>query len=168
MSSYVEFWVRNKKGAVVRIDSYSRSNKIYQAIDEVGIECEYEDAPEKSLWERRRYAVPFTESRIHDVMTELNSEIEKTKNIIKDYKDKIELVKSIANSPLEEKMSYINDYLTSIEDWEQELTELEYAKNFVFFLSGIKSANSYGLTDEEKDKVLWVGIDCNMKGEDEE
>lgn len=168
MSSYVEFWAKNKKGAIIRLDSFSRSSKLYQTISEVGINCEYEDAPDKSMWERRRYAIPFTEARLSDVAAELDNEIDKTKKIIKEYKDKIILIKEIAGSTLEEKMSYINDYLASIEEWEQELIEIQYARDYLCFLKGVRSANSYGLATEEKDKILWVGIDCEMRGEEED
>lgn len=168
MSSYVSFWVKNKDGAVTRLCDFSRSSFIYQAAREVGIEGKYDEQTDKNIWDRDKWAEPYTKANADEILTHLNEKIKSWKNSIEKIKEKINIIKDIANTPLNEKLEAIDEYTASIDDYKQDLEQLEAAATQINFLEIIRDTASYGMSEEEKDNCLWAGIDCNMKGANDE
>ena len=168
MSSYVSFWVKNKDGAVTRLCDFSRSSFIYQAAREVGIEGKYDEQTDKNIWDRDKWAEPYTKANADEILTRLNEKIKSWKDSIKKIKEKIDMVKNMANTPLAEKLDAIDEYIVSIDEYKLDLEQLEAAATQINFLEIIRDTVSYGISEEEKDNCLWAGIDCNMKGANDE
>lgn len=168
MSSYVSFWVKNKNGAVTRLCDFSRSSFIYQAARETGIEGKYDEQTDKNIWDKDKWAEPYTKANADEILTHLNEKIKSWKNSIEKIKEKINIIKDIANTPLNEKLEAIDEYTASIDDYKQDLEQLEAAATQINFLEIIRDTASYGMSEEEKDNCLWAGIDCNMKGANDE
>lgn len=157
MSSYVTFWVKNRKGQVTTLFSYSRSNMIYRVVYACGV------------WNSGDQASPLTMDRIADMRSELETRKKQEEKLIRDYKANIEMIKDFKNTTLEERMAAIEEYQGSIEDCQREIEEIEFTTDILILLEEIRSNNSnWNATKEEKDNVIWVGIDCDMKGEEEE
>lgn len=168
MSSYISFWVKNKDGAVTRLCDFSRSSFIYQAARDVGIEGEYDKQTDKNIWDRDKWAEPYTIKKSDELLTRLNEKIKSWKDSIEKIKEKINMIKDIANTPLNEKLEAINEYTESINEYKLDLEQLEAAATQIGFLEIIRDTVSYGMSDEEKDNCLWAGIDCAMKGANDE
>ena len=168
MSSYVSFWVKNKDGAVTRLCDFSRSSFIYQAARETGIEGQYDEQTDKNIWDRNKWAEPYTKADSNEILARLNEKIKSWKDSIKKIKEKIDMVKNMANTPLTEKLDVIDEYIVSIDEYKLDLEQLEAAATQINFLEIIRDTVSYGISEEEKDNCLWAGIDCNMKGANDE
>ena len=169
MSSYVSFWVKNKDGAVTRLCDFSRSTAIYQAASYAGINGKYDEQPDGGiLWDRDKWAEPYTKAKANEILTYLNEKIKSWKDSIEKIKEKINIVKNMANTPLNEKLEAIDEYTTSIDDYKLDLEQLEAAATQIDFLEIIRDTVSYGMSEEEKDYCLWTGIDCDMKGDNDE
>ena len=169
MSSYVSFWVKNKDGAITRLCDFSRSSFIYQAASYAGINGKYDEQPDGGiLWDRDKWAEPYTKAKANEILTYLNEKIKSWKNSIEKIKEKINIVKNMANTPLNEKLEAIDEYTRSIDDYKLDLEQLEAAATQIDFLEIIRDTVSYEMSEEEKDNCLWAGIDCNMKGDNDE
>lgn len=168
MSSYISFWVKNKDGAVTRLCDFSRSSFIYQVAREVGIEGKYDEQTDKNIWNRNKWAEPYTKADSNEILTRLNEKIKSWKDSIKKIKEKIDMVKNMANTPLTEKLEAIDEYTEFIDDYKLDLEQLEAAATQINFLEIIRDTVSYGMSKEEKDNCLWAGIDCSMKGANDE
>lgn len=156
MSSYVNFWVKNQKGQVTRLFSYSRSNMIYR----VANDC--------NIWNDQGYASPLTIDRVADMRGELETRKRQEEKQICNYKTSIETVKDFKDITLEEKMSAIEEYWNLIEECQEEIEEITFAVDILILLEEIRSNNSdWNASREERDNVIWAGIDCGMKGEEE-
>ena len=168
MSSYVSFWVKNKDGAVTRLCDFSRSSFIYQAAREAGIEGKYDEQTDKNIWDRDKWAEPYTKANADEIFTRLNEKIKSWKDSIEKIKEKIDMIKNMANTPLTEKLDVIDEYIMSIDEYKLDLEQLEAAAAQINFLEIIRDTVSYGMSEEEKDNCLWAGIDCSMKGANDE
>ena len=168
MSSYVSFWVKNKNGAVTRLCDFSRSTTIYQAAKEVGIEGKYDEQTDKNIWDRDKWAEPYTKANADEILARLNEKIKSWKDSIEKIKEKINIIKDIANTPLNEKLEAIDEYTASIDEYKLDLEQLEAAATQIGFLEIIRDTVSYGMSEEEKNNCLWAGIDCSMKGANDE
>ena len=168
MSSYVSFWVKNKDGAITRLCDFSRSSFIYQAAREAGIEGKYDEQTDKNIWDRDKWAEPYTKANADEIFTCLNEKIKSWKDSIEKIKEKIDMIKNMANTPLTEKLDVIDEYIMSIDEYKLDLEQLEAAAAQINFLEIIRDTVSYGMSEEEKDNCLWAGIDCSMKGANDE
>lgn len=168
MSSYVSFWVKNKDGAITRLCDFSRSSFIYQAIKDVGPVGTYEKPTPASGWDCYCWAEPYTRANANEVLVLLNEKIKSWKDNIEKIKGKINLVRNMANTPVNEKLEAIDEYTESIDEYKLDLEQLEAATTQIGFLEIIRDTVSYGMSEEEKDNCLWAGIDCNMKGANDE
>lgn len=168
MSSYVSFWVKNKDGAVTRLCDFSRSSFIYQAARDVGIEGVYDKQTDKSILDRDKWAEPYTRANANEVLAHLNEKIKSWKDSIEKIKEKINIVKNMANTSLNEKLEAIDEYTESIDEYKLDLEQLEAAATQIGFLEIVRDTVSYGMSEKEKDNCLWAGIDCAMKGVNDE
>ena len=168
MSSYVTFWVKNKDGAVTRLCDFSRSTAIYQAARSIGLVGTYEKPTPASCWDCPCWAEPYTIKKSDELLAQINEKIKSWKDSIEKIKEKINIVKDIANTPLNEKLEAIDEYTASIDEYKLDLEQLEAAATQINFLEIIRDTASYGMSEEEKNNCLWAGIDCNMKGANDE
>lgn len=168
MSSYVTFWVKNKEGAITRLCDFCRSSFIYQAAREAGIDGKYDEQTNKSMWDRDKWAEPYTKAKANEILAYLNERIKSWKDGIEKIKEKIDIVKNMTNTPLNEKLEAIDEYTESIDEYKTDIKQLEADAAKINFLEIIRDTVSYGISKEEKDNCLWAGIDCSMKGANDE
>lgn len=168
MSSYISFWIKNKDGAVIRLCDFSRSTPIYQAARDIGLKGIYEKPTPASLFDCYCWAEPYTIKKADELLAQIKEKINSWKESVEKIKEKINIIKDITNTPLNEKLEAINEYTSSIDEYKLDLEELEAAATQIIFLEQIRDTATYGWSEEEKDKCLWAGIDCEMKGEPDE
>ena len=170
MSSYVTFWVKNKDGAIIRLCDFCRSTKLYQVAKEAGVDGEY-DKPEegKDIWSVDKWATNVSCDKLTRMLSIANEHIVNIKERVNELQEKINLIKDMANSTIDERLEAINDYEHYICEYKEDLEQLEAAAVQIAFLEEIRDSTWHSSTEVERDKVLWAGIDCSMKGaEDEE
>lgn len=169
MSSYVTFWVKNKDGAITRLCDFCRSSKLYQIAKEVGIDGTY-DKPkgDKDIWSVNKWANNVSCDKLTKMLSIANKYIVNNKERINELQEKINLIKDMAHSTIEERLDAINDYEHYICEYKTDIEQLEAAAAQIAFLEEIKDSAWYGATETERDNVLWAGIDCNIKGDKNE
>lgn len=149
MSQYIEFYIKVKDN-FAPIGVFSRSNYIYKAFESF---VPYEDSK------------PITFKTIEMAKEELGCYLDQADNLLKRYERLIEEVKEV-NSPIDEKIEYINDYLEGIKDTQEDIESIENAKNFIRFLNDILETAKDTMYYEEKDReidasdYIYVGIEC--------
>lgn len=144
MSSYASFFVRSENN-LVPIGSFSRNSQIYQSIQHY--------APYEKIG-------PLSEDFIEKCR---NS----TKEIIADYRSHLnECHKMIdevipkCNNSLEEKIESIEGYKNQIEDWQDGIDDLIFAKGFFNFLLCILDDIPYDWQKKyNRDEYIFVGIE---------
>lgn len=169
MSSYVTFWVKNKDGAITRLCDFCRSSKLYQIAKEAGIDGTY-DKPkgDKDIWSVNKWANNVSCDKLTKMLSIANEYIVNNKERINELQEKINLIKDMAHSTIEERLDAINDYEHYICEYKTNIEQLEAAAAQIAFLEEIKNSAWYGATETERNNVLWAGIDCNMKGANDE
>ena len=167
MSSYVSFWVKNKNGANTRLCDFCRSSFIYQAAREAGIDGKYDEQTNKSMC-GDKWAEPYTKAKANEILAYLNERMKSCKDSIEKIRERIDIVKNITNTPLNEKLEAINEYTEYIDEYKTDIKQLEAAAAQINFLEIVRDTASYGMSEEEKNNCLWAGIDCSMKGANDE
>lgn len=162
MSSYVTFWFKDKKGNRIILGDYSRASVIYQIAYECGVDCIKGKKDENDFF-CKRYAEPFTFDRSREMINALQEEKAANKKIIEENNKKIELIKDFKNTTVEERLAAVEDYMNSNKSCEENGVELEYAINFLTFIEEVRDINSWSLSKEDKDNLIWAGIDCYIK-----
>lgn len=162
MSSYVSFWVKNKKGQYAPLFSFSRNNSIYQACYETGLDCKFIKKDDNDYF-GSRYAIPFTREMSNEACDWLKDEINKCTQRITEYKD---LIKQIwqTNNSLDEKTEYVTSYNQIIEEYKEDLEQNQWGLNMITAIEWIREANGYDNAAE----VIYAGIDCCLEGEEDE
>lgn len=137
MSSYLNFYMRGADESENQnhyLCSYSRSSKIYEIFH----------APYGGLAE-------LTADLLRDYLEDARDAIANAKHRKEIYEKKTAALNEM-NAPLSERMGYWNDIQNLIEEIEEELEELKYAKSFGEVLMEMvawQSENKY-----------FYGIDC--------
>ena len=73
------------------------------------------------------------------------------------------------DTSVEDRLEYINDYENSIRETEEDLACLDAACNYLNFIEIIRdTVASYKATKEERDEIIWAGIDCSIEGKEDE
>lgn len=169
MSSYITFWVKNKDGAITRLCDFCRSTNLYQVAKEAGIDGDY-DKPEegKDIWSVNKWATNVSCDKLTRMLSIANEQIVNIKERITELQEKINLIKDMANSTIDERLEAINDYEHYICEYKEDLEQLEAAVVQIAFLEEIRDSAWSHSMKIDRDKILWAGIDCNMKGETNE
>ena len=117
MSQYINFYFKTKDDTFISVGDFSRNTKMYDVCREVG-------AP----WEQ---LAPFTEERRNDVVSGLNY-------LKGNLRESISELESELNNPcvfqglgLEDRKTWREEIKFEIKEWEEEISKLEYAINFV-------------------------------------
>ena len=166
MSSYVSFWAKNRDGAVTPLCSFCRSSEFYQAAQEAGIEGIWEDNKEKEMWQRDKWAEPYTQEKASKFETIIKDKISQTKERINELEKKINFIKDMANTTIDERLQVIAEYDEYLAEYKEDLEALQAAAAYINFLEDIRDsvAPSYRSTKEERDSCLWAGRECGMPG----
>lgn len=133
MSQYVQFFIRTKEDKFVFLCEYSRSSMIYQVANDIGAVYEkVRELPARSLIQARNILEGY--QRINE-------------SKIKQLQEDIIRIQGCNNS-LQEKREAFEDTQDMIDEYKQDLDEINYAENFFCFLLDIAESQD-----------LWFGIE---------
>ena len=162
MSSYITFWVKNKKGNVTPLASFSRSTEIYQKGMSIGLRGRHETSPEIG---GTTYAIPYTTNDSVELISLLKESINTSERAINALQDNISLVLKTTDS-LEDKMDYITSYKSDIDEYKEQIERCNCYINYLNFIEIIREEqDNYDNTKEIDDTIL-VGIDAVVEGEE--
>lgn len=165
MSSYVEFWVKNKKGQYTLLLYRSRSDQLYQACYKAGVYGKTVKKDENDFF-GTVYAQPFTLNTAALVRSNIREEIERYKKYIVNEKEIINSIWNAANNSIEEKTNAVNELLDSIEESKDDIKQCEAAMSALDFIADVREANKYGR--EDMDDIIYAGIDACIEGEEDD
>ena len=153
MSAYIQFFIRGGN-TFYPIATYSRSTAVYEKFSE--------SLP--NLWEQ---IIPITNERLNDVMIDVRTSIDEFYNGIHSYDAKIEEVRKLKNTSVEERMEFINDYMQMKDECRACITELEQCSFFINILRNILDEaedTKYYDTIETIDRndYVYVGIEVGI------
>lgn len=142
MSSYVNWYIkdRDKENNYVYFDSHSRSSDIYHIFQQ---ECG------ENVDEQGR-ALGITRDNFKDMIEVAGDLINSNEAHIKRLRDSSVLIMS-GNNSLDDKMEYIAEYNSRIEELQQDIRVLQYARCFFEVLLNAQ----YG-----KDIIIYGGIEA--------
>ena len=153
MSMYVDFFIK-RDNKFIQIADYSRNSQIYK----ITSDC-----------------LPYGKVRALTIQ-DLEKFIGVVCRDIKEYKERIEKINmrisniSSFNNSVEDKLEAINTYEMDKSEWEDDIEELQFAKNFFMFLEDLIESGIYGEENKEinSDKYLYAGIEVGEPVEVEE
>lgn len=141
MSAYIQFFVRNDE-AFMPIGIYCRVNKIYQYFDEY------------TPWEKIK---PITRPLLNKIRDDINDDILYYQKRYDRAKEMKEYVAGMNNS-MDEKMEWIENIESTLDDCTKEMEEAKYVKHYLNFLDDIIESVEYEEHIEYKN-YLYVGIE---------
>lgn len=144
MSAYIDFWIRaNSGGPFLNLGSWSRSSYLYGAFsDHVRFETFKELAPADLACARQDLDCQAT------VQQDL---IERTNN-------EIEFLRSCVGINADERLEQYNSLIESIEYAEDELAQLQEAKNWIGFFETILEDQKY---ETFAPATLYISHECD-------
>lgn len=146
MSCYTCFFVR-VDDSFARLGAYSRNNTIARASEEAHVIVP---------WEK---ITNVTNEMISEVREYTRRMIQNDKDFINKYEKEIDLIKSIPEIPLDEKLEKISDINSYIEEIKEDIEEWTYADNFFCFLgNAMDDAECEG--QDEEHYIYW-GLDIS-------
>lgn len=153
MSMYVDFFIK-RDNKFIRIADYSRNSQIYEITSHY-LPCEKVRA-----------------LTIHDLekfSSIARENIEECKKRIGKINMHISNISGFNNS-VEDKLEAIHTYEMDKSDWEDDIEELQFAKNFFTFLEDLIESGIYVEESKEinSDKYLYAGIEVGEPVEVEE
>lgn len=155
MSMYMSFFFR-AGDKFYPITSYSRSSAVYQTFSEVF----YPD----SIWEK---VTPVTIDKLNAVRRGISKQIRSYQEAIKSCEKQIKMIGEMS-SPLSEKVDVMQDFIQAIDNYEEEISQLKYARTFSTFLDDM--IDEVDLSDEydfNEQEYVYVGVEiCKPTIED--
>ena len=149
MSSYVNFYIKDKKTkSVSYLTGYSRSSYAYNLFYET-LGCNRD---------KDGYCAELSSEDLSNIREEASKQIRNYEKMIANY-EKVKKEIGQWNNTIEEKLSALTEYESSILEAKEELEYMVFAENFYCVLQHILE------TDET---VILAGIDCWVSKEEEE
>ena len=153
MSAYIQFFIRGGN-VFYPIATHSRNTAIYEKFEE--------NSP--NLWEK---IIPVTDEYLNKVMNDVRASIDDFYKGIHSYDTKIEEVRKLENTLVEERMKFINDYMEIKSELRQRITELEQCGFFISMLHDMLNEaedTKYYDTIETIDRndYVYVGIEVGI------
>ena len=150
MSEYMNFYIRGGDN-FYPIGTYCRSSVIYEMFNSAG----YND------WEKIR---PITEKGLKRVFDATKYNIENWERAIESHKKKIELIRTLPDYSLDEKLKKIEEYQEDNEEVEETIDALETCQRFAGFIRTIiedgESTKYYDDIDTiDPNHYVYVGIE---------
>lgn len=144
MSSYASFFVRSENN-LVPIGSFSRNSQIYQSIQHY--------APCENICPLAEDFIEKYCNSIKEIITDYHSHLNECHKMIDEVIPK-------CNNSLEEKIESIEGYKNQIEDWQDGIDDLIFAKGFFNFLLCILDDIPYDWQKKyNRDEYIFVGIE---------
>lgn len=144
MSAYIDFWIRaNSGGPFLNLDSWSRSSCLYQAFSDcVQFETFKELAPADLACAKQ----------------ELECQATAQQDLIERTKNEIEFLRSCVGINTDERFERYNSLIESIEYAENELAQLQDAKNWIGFFETILENQEY---ETSAPATLYISHECD-------
>lgn len=144
MSAYIDFYFKTKNDTFISLDDFSRSSKMYTA-------CQEAHAP----WEQLD---PFTKDRREEVTRNLNDLKNEARECIHELNDELKDSTIFEGLSLENRMALRNDLKSEIKEWESDISEIDYALNFIEIISGMHEDD-----DCSGENQLYFGFEVSGK-----
>lgn len=153
MSMYIDFFIR-RDNKFIRIADYSRNSQIYKITSDC---LPYGKVRALTIFDLEKFS-----NIVHEDIIECKKHIEKINTCISNI--------SNFNNSIEDKLEAINTYEMDKSDWEDDIEELQFAKNFFMFLEDLIESGIYGEENKEmnSNKYLYAGIEVGEPVEVEE
>lgn len=153
MSMYVNFFIK-RDNKFIRIADYSRNSQIYKITSDC---LPYGKARALTIFDLENFS-----NTVREDIIECKKRIEKINTCINNI--------SNFNNSIEDKLEAIHTYEMDKSDWEDDIEELQFAKNFFMFLEDLIESGIYGEENKEmnSNKYLYAGIEVGEPVEVEE
>lgn len=153
MSAYIQFFIRGGN-IFYPIATYNRSTAIYEKFQD--------NFP--NLWET---IVPVTDELLNKVMIDVRASVDDFYEGIHSYETKIEEVRKLENTSIEERMNFINEYIEMKNVYRQRITELEQCSFFIDMLHDMiyeaEDTKYYDTIETiDKNNYVYVGIEVGI------
>lgn len=144
MSAYICFYFKTKNDTFICLDEFSRSSKMYAA-------CQAAHAP----WEQLD---AFTKERREEVSRNLNDLKDEARERIHELNDELKDSTVFEGLSLEDRMALRNDFKNEIKEWESDISEIDYALDFVELIGGMHEEE-----DLSWENQLYFGFEVSGK-----
>ena len=142
MSQYINFYFKTKNDTFISIGDFSRNTKMYEVCKEVG-------AP----WEQ---LAPFTEERREAAVKGLRYLKCKIREHISELESELKYSHTFRGRNVKERMAWREDIKSEINEWEDEIFQLNYAINFIDIIG--KMSEGHELPHENQ---LYFGFEVD-------
>ncbi len=149
MSMYINFFIK-RDNKFIRIADYSRNSQIYKITSDC---LPYGKVRALTIYDLEK----FNGIACRDI-EECKKHIEKINMCINNI--------GSFNNSIEDKLEAIHTYEIDKSDWEDDIEELQFAKNFFAFLVDLIGSGTY--EEVNSDKYLYAGIEVGEPVEVEE
>ena len=143
MSQYAEFFIRKGKNDYTFLDSFSRNSEIQLVLDEARF----------LKWEK---IVHLNDKDFRYLSEIIQGKIKFIDDEIKKEKEQIELITKMNNN-INDKLKSIGEYMTTIEEMENEKESYQYAMNFFDIFGSMAENFPYSAKNQEIYGGLEVG-----------
>lgn len=143
MSAYIDFWIRaNSGGPFLNLGSWPRSSYLYRAYSNYVHETFKELAPADLACARQ----------------DLDCQATAQQDLIERTNNEIEFLRSCVGIDADERLEQYNNLIESIETAEDELAQLQEAKNWIGFFETILEDQEY---ETFAPATLYISHECN-------
>lgn len=142
MSQYVNFYFKTKNDTFISIGDFSRNTKMYDVCREVG-----------SPWEQ---LAPFTEERREAALNHLHYLKHKIREYISELESELKHSHIYQGLNVKERIAWREDIRSEINEWEDEIFQLNYAINFIDIIG--KMSEGHDLPHENQ---LYFGFEVD-------
>lgn len=148
MSQYAEFFIRKGKNDYTFLDSFSRNSEIQLVLDEARF----------LKWEK---IVHLNDKDFRYLSEIIQGKIKFIDDEIKKEKEQIELITKMNNN-INDKLKSIGEYMTTIEEMENEKESYQYAMNFFDIFGSMAENFPYSAKNQE----IYVGLEVGTNPTD--
>ena len=147
MSQYIHIFVRSDKDEFIPIRCARRGSVIYDTFGDY--------APYEKI-------APVTGDTLSRIGDDINNRLKQCQNSIDKYNGKIELITQMAGVSIEDRVDHINDYMNTINEYKEDMKQLEIANNYILFLADIieEKDDSVKYYSGRDIPVIYMGIEC--------
>lgn len=144
MSAYICFYFKTKNDTFISLDDFSRSSKMYAA-------CQAAHAP----WEQLD---PLPKERREEIARNLNDLKDEARANIAELNMELKDSTLFEGLNLEDRMALRNDFKNEIKEWESDISEIDYALDFLELIGGMHEDEDYS-----KENQLYFGFEVSGK-----
>lgn len=144
MSAYICFYFKTKNDTFISLDDFSRNSKMYAA-------CQAAHAP----WEQLD---PLPKERRDEIARNLNDLKDEARANIAELNMELKDTTIFEGLSLEDRMTLRNDFKNEIKEWESDISEIDYALDFLELIGGMHEDEDYS-----KENQLYFGFEVSGK-----